>query len=104
MNQISQRLDEESGKALALLAECRIQRLMSESCDVQIGSSLLEAHEGDISHEGDTYRTKGTGLSLLHPPLFDNLSKLEPFYSKACDKERPNTVLGYTPSKVSTAR
>ena len=42
MNQTTQRLDEESEKALALLARCKIQTLMSESSDVQVGSSILE--------------------------------------------------------------
>lgn len=42
MNQIAQHLDNESDKALALLVGCRLQTLMSESSDIQVGSTLIE--------------------------------------------------------------
>ena len=35
---------------------------------------------------------KGSDLLLLHPPLFDNLSKVEQCYSKERDEERPRIL------------
>ncbi len=51
MNQTTQHLDDESGKALTLLARCRIQSLMSESCHVQAGSAVLEVLSVSIQIE-----------------------------------------------------
>ena len=44
--------------------------------------------------------TKVSGLSLLHPSLFDNLRKLERFYSEECDKERPGPFVVHDPFVV----
>jgi hypothetical protein len=42
MTETIQRIDEESERALALLARAEIQTLLSESCDINARSSLLE--------------------------------------------------------------
>lgn len=40
----------------------------------------------------ENYHKKGQVSAYYTPPLFDNLSKLEQFYSKECDKEKSDPL------------